>query len=811
MATIDLAQYKYSLILDSSQYDAGMKKAESAAEGMKEKLSNVGSAIQSGFEFGAKAAATAVTAATGAITALVGAATKGYASYEQLVGGVETLFGTGGANIEEYADSVGQSVEDVKDKYDSMMNAQQTVFDNASKAYQTAGLSANEYMDTVTSFSASLIASLGGDTQKAAEYSNRAITDMADNANKMGTNIESIQNAYQGFAKQNYTMLDNLKLGYGGTKEEMQRLIQDASQMTDVQEKLGITVDSSTLSFGNIVNAISVMQEKMGIAGTTAKEAATTIEGSVNMTKAAWSNLVTGIADDNADFKTLVDNFVDSAETAASNLIPRIEVAINGVGVLIDDLLPVIMDRIPQIITNILPKLVSSGANVVTSIGQGIISNFPILTSYAVELISQFVQGLHDNFPHIIDSGGQIIQTLVEGLAQLAPVVIESGKSMIEDLISGFVNGIPEELPKILDFIQSFADLLAEKAPEVIQWGFDMLSQLVDGIISALPIMIEKLPEIITTFANIINDNFPVILQKGVELLWQLLTGILSCIPDIIENIPQIVEAIVSVIEAFQWLELGSKIINFFKDGIMSMIGAVGEAGTSVFNSIHDAVLNLPEKLHDIGSNGLSGMIDGLKSWFGSLGDAASNIYDIIVDEITGLPGRMYDIGSNIVSGIWEGISDMWGWMASKIGGFADKVTDKIKSAFGIHSPSRVMRDEVGNYLAEGIGVGFEDEMKNVNKSMQNMLNTEFKLVPEMPDVSSVARATTSYIPQTQTNQSNNQSVSIDKIEITLPNVTNYAKFKTQLMKDNSVTKFFSEKILGQALGHNELTALKYI
>ena len=183
-----------------------MREAERSADGMKDKLSSIGSSIQSAFEFGAKAAATAITAATGAVTALVTAATNGYATYEQLVGGVETLFGAGGASIEEYADSVGQSVDEVEDKYNSMMSAQEEVFNNAKQAYKTAGLSANEYMDTVTSFSASLIASLDGDTQKAAEYSNRAIVDMADNANKMGTNIESIQNAYGCFAKQNYTI-----------------------------------------------------------------------------------------------------------------------------------------------------------------------------------------------------------------------------------------------------------------------------------------------------------------------------------------------------------------------------------------------------------------------------------------------------------------------------------------------------------------------------------------------------------------------------------------------------------------------------
>lgn len=211
------------------------------------------------------------------------------------------------------------------------MNSQNTVMKNAADAYKTAGLSANAYMETVTSFSASLLQSLGGDTEEAALVADQAIIDMSDNANKMGTDISNIQNAYRGFAKQNFTMLDNLSLGYGGTREEMQRLLADASALS------GIEYDIS--SFADITEAIHVMQEEMGIAGTTAKEAMSTIEGSVNATKAAWTNLVTGLADDNADFDTLVNNFVESASTAAGNILPRVETAITGVGDLIEQLL----------------------------------------------------------------------------------------------------------------------------------------------------------------------------------------------------------------------------------------------------------------------------------------------------------------------------------------------------------------------------------------------------------------------------------------------------------------------------------------
>ena len=263
-------------------------------------------------------------------------AIESYADYEQLVGGVDTLFKESSKTVQEYANN----------------------------AYKTAGISANEYMDTVTSFSASLISSLGGDTKKASEYANRAIIDMSDNANKMGTDMSMIQNAYQGFAKQNYTMLDNLKLGYGGTKEEMARLIQDASKMTDVQKELGITVDSSSMSFGNIVNAISVVQKQMGIMGTTSKEASTTISGSVNSMKASWQNLLTGMADDNANFEQLINNFVDSVLTVGDNIIPRIQTVITGISKMISGLLkelvPKLVKEIPPLLQQTLPVLIQA-------------------------------------------------------------------------------------------------------------------------------------------------------------------------------------------------------------------------------------------------------------------------------------------------------------------------------------------------------------------------------------------------------------------------------------------------------------------
>lgn len=281
-----------------------------------------------------KAFTTFSAAAATAMVAITKGAVENYGDYEQLVGGVETLFGAGGQSLSEYAKGVGKTTTEAKDEYNNLIKAQEAVIEKANGAYKTAGMSANDYMETVTSMSAALIQSLDGDTVAAAEKADMAITDMSDNANKMGSDIESIKNAYSGFAKANYTMLDNLKLGYGGTKEEMQRLLDDATKIS------GVKYDIS--QYGDIVDAIHVVQTEMGITGTTAKEAATTIQGSIASAKAAWTNLQTGLADENADLDALVGELVDSVVTVIDNIAPRVMAAV-----------PRILQAVPQLITGL--------------------------------------------------------------------------------------------------------------------------------------------------------------------------------------------------------------------------------------------------------------------------------------------------------------------------------------------------------------------------------------------------------------------------------------------------------------------------
>ena len=377
-----------------------------------ENVETLSGKFKNGLATAAKVGAAAVSAAATGIAVLTKNALNNYAEYEQLVGGVDTLFKDSSAKVQEYA----------------------------ANAYKTAGLSANEYMDTVTSFSASLLQSLGGDTEAAADMANVAITDMSDNANKMGTDMASIQNAYQGFAKQNYTMLDNLKLGYGGTKEEMQRLIDDANALNAAQGKY---TNYSIESYADIVSAIHDVQVEMGIYGTTADEASTTIQGSVSSMKAAWSNLLTGIADDNADFKTLIEQFVDSLVTVGENIIPRINIIIQGLTQLITEASQTIIPLAVQILLENLPSIVAAGMDLIIALVSGILDNIDMLIDCVLEMVDVIVDKLIDNLPKLIDGGIRLIAALANGLIRAIPNLVSKVPQIISSIVKGLISGIP--------------------------------------------------------------------------------------------------------------------------------------------------------------------------------------------------------------------------------------------------------------------------------------------------------------------------------------------------------------------------------
>lgn len=396
---------------------ADLNRTEAAIEAVNNEMKNTsivsqfGSALKSGLAVAAKAAAAATAAAAGAVIALTKSAVENYGEYEQLVGGVETLFDTSAKKVQDYANS----------------------------AYKTAGLSANQYMETVTSFSASLLQSMGNDTDAAAEKANLAITDMSDNANKMGTDMQSIQNAYQGFAKQNYTMLDNLKLGYGGTKEEMQRLIDDANALNAAQ---GNYTNYTIESYADIVDAIHTVQTEMGITGTTAKEASTTVEGSINSMKSAWANFVVGLGNDNADIADLSAQLIESVGTVAENVLPVIETVLTNIADTVKEQGPEMITKFVAYAIDKLPEVIALGLQMVLALLKGLAQNLPQLVQGTLNMIDTIAGVLHDALPDIIEVGKNIVRGLWEGIKSMA--------SWIGDKVSGFVSGLVSGVKGVL-------------------------------------------------------------------------------------------------------------------------------------------------------------------------------------------------------------------------------------------------------------------------------------------------------------------------------------------------------------------------
>ncbi len=404
-ATTDVNRTKKQL----NELETGVEGVGDAIDGAGQKTSIFGDVLKANLL--GNAIVSGVKAVASGIKSLISGAIEGYGEYEQLVGGVETLFGS----------------------------SADTVIKNAENAYKTAGLSANAYMETVTSFSASLLQSMGNDTEAAAKKADQALTDMSDNANKMGTDMQSIQNAYQGFAKQNYTMLDNLKLGYGGTKEEMQRLIDDANALNAAQ---GNYTNYSIESYADIVDAIHTVQTEMGITGTTALEASTTVEGSINSMKAAYQNFVTGLGDQNADIGALTEELIQTAGTVAENVLPVIENVVKNIAEIVKKQGPDMITKFVAYATEKLPEVLKLGIQLIVSLVKGLAQNLPELLRGTLALVDTIISTFLDSLPDIIEVGKNIVMGLWEGIKAMA--------SWIGDKVSGFVGGLVDGVKGVL-------------------------------------------------------------------------------------------------------------------------------------------------------------------------------------------------------------------------------------------------------------------------------------------------------------------------------------------------------------------------
>lgn len=480
----------------------------------------------------------------------ISAAVKEGGSLEQSIGGIETLF------------------KDSSDK----------VIENAKQAFSTTGMSANEYMENVTSFSASLLQGLSGDTSKAADIADMAMQDMADNSNKMGTSMESIQNAYQGFAKQNYTMLDNLKLGYGGTKTEMERLLKDAQELTGVEYNID--------NLSDVYSAIHVIQGELDITGTTAREASTTLQGSFSSMQAAWTNLL-GYMATGEDLTEPLNNLVSTATTFLfGNLLP-----------MIGNVVSAIPGAIKTVFTTAIPELMVQGQELIPQLVLGIMTKIPELISSAQEIISNLMETITEKLPEVLQKGEEITGKISEGFFQKIPTLITNAGEMISKLLS----------------------FILQNLPKILESGANILLNIVTGFVKNLPNMISAVAKMVVNIVTTIASHLPEILQKGIEIVGKLIAGIIKTIPDLIKSIPKIIEAIKDPISKVDWKALGKDIIKGIITGLTnaasSLMSAMKDLASQALNAAKDALkIHSPSKAFEdeVGEMIPAGMAQGI-------------------------------------------------------------------------------------------------------------------------------------------------------------------------------------------------------
>ena len=683
-----------------------------------------------------------MTRAVDALANLGKSALDSVGQLEQNVGGVETLFG----------------------------DAADAVIASADRAYQTAGMSANDYMSTVTSFSASLLQSLGGNTEEAAKVADMAIIDMADNANKMGTSMDMIQNAYQGFAKQNYTMLDNLKLGYGGTKTEMERLLADAEKLT------GVKYDINNLN--DVYQAIHAVQEEMGITDTTAKEAASTLEGSMASAKAAWDNFMNGSGD--------ADQLADAFATAADNIVKNLAEIIPRFAETLPALGGAIIAQIPGLVAAIVPAVLSAGQSVLKQLQDAVLDfDFAGTADKVVQMITGFIEG--DGLGSLLDSLVTIFTGIVNGISSMLPSLLPALIELISyvvtslldqlpaildcalELILGLAQGILAALPVLIEalpeVISSIVEFLISAVPQIIDAGIELLMALVDALPVIIDALVDALPQIIKATVTALIAAAPQIAKAGIKLLGALIEAIPVIVVELAKAVPDIVAAIIDVLAELPGLigEVFAEIVTDLVEWGQQMLSNASMAMSNMLSQVNSIIQELPGKIwthlvnavnkviawgqqmvsnaSTAASNMLSKVSSTLQQLPGKVWDylsqaaqkvvtwgtqlaqkgaaAATQLFNSIVNGLSSLPSKMAEIGSNIVSGIWNGISSGWNWLTNKVSNLANSLLDAAKDALGINSPSKEFADEVGRWIMPGVGKGLDKSMPATLKDMK--------------------------------------------------------------------------------------------
>lgn len=643
-----------------------VNKGSSGIGGALGKIGNVAGGIAKGVAVGVGAASTAVIG-------LGKQAVDAYGNYEQLVGGVETLF---------------------------KENAS-TVIKNASNAYKTAGMSANAYMETVTGFSASLLQSVGGDTVKASEMADMAITDMADNANKMGTSMEMIQNAYQGFAKQNYTMLDNLKLGYGGTKSEMERLLADAQAISGIQYDIS--------SYADVVDAIHVIQTEMGITGTTAKEASSTIQGSIASMGSAWQNLLTGLADPTQNLDQLLNNFVDSVITVGDNLIPRVSMILESITKLISSLAPKLVAEVPNIVSQLLPSIIQGAVSIIDAIVQAL----PQLIDTIVGMLPQFIAGIQQIFTGIIEALPSLMQTLVSQLPTLIPMIIDGIVGMVVTLASSFGDIIQPLIDNLPEIITSIVDGLINNLPILIEGCINLIIALVGALPQIIMALIQAIPQIIVSIVEALFNALPILLEGVASIFgsaWDVIVSIFSGAGAFFGNL---FSGIINIVGPI-FSGLGT-IASTIWNGIQSIFSVAVGFFSTIFSGVVNTVSGIFSTIVNIASN----IWGGIKSVFSGVVSFFSGIFSGAVNIITNVFGRIV----GFFSGIWSSITGIFSRVGEVVGKAITGVVGKAVNGI-LSTACRIIN---GFISAINFAIGIINAIPGVNISKLSKLN-----VPQM-------------------------------------------------------------------------------